>query len=127
MTRLGTAVLLVTLGLAGCDGGSGSSGVEGSKQISAVSDGEKASLCDWVVTKFGPYGSTPACAEAELQSPPSKAECISSFPACAVTVGQLEACINTVAAAQATCTEASLASIQADMNCQAAGLAGCFD
>jgi hypothetical protein len=126
MKRLGAALVLAVLGLAGCGGGGASSGVDGTKQISAVNDTEKGTLCDWFVSKVGPYGSTPACEEAPLEPPPSRAECISDFPTCMVPVSVFEACVNTLVAAQATCTQQSLAAVLADPNCQMVGAAGCF-
>jgi hypothetical protein len=127
MKRLGAALVVTILGLAGCGGGSGSpGGVDGTKQIAAVSSTEKESLCDWYVAKVGGYGAQKACAEGPLGAPPNKADCVSKFPSCAVTVSQFAGCIDAIVVAEATCTSQSLASIMSDPDCQVVVAAGCF-
>jgi hypothetical protein len=127
MARL-TAMFLAAALAAGCGGGSGGpAGVSGTKQISAVNDTEKASLCDWFVGMVGGYGAAPTCQDGFIEAPATKAECTSTFPSCAVTVAQFQSCIETIVAAQDTCTQQSLAGAMADADCQAVGLAGCFD
>jgi hypothetical protein len=131
MTRIAT-LILVAASLApavSCSsGGSGSSpDVEGSKPISATTSAEKISLCDWFVGMIGGYGATRTCDNAFIEAPATQAECVSTFPTCAVTVGTFEACIDTIVSAQATCTTQSLAAAQADASCQMVGAAGCFN
>lgn len=128
MTRVATAVLLAVLSVSGCGGGSdgGPTGVDGNKQISAITPSEKESLCDWFAGKAGGYGTTKTCAEGFLEAPPDKATCLSDFPSCAVKVSIFEACVEKVLAAQATCTTAALAGAMGDADCQAVGTAGCF-
>ena len=131
MTRVATMILVAaSLALViGCSsGGSGSSpNVEGGKQISATTMAEKISLCDWFVGMVGGYGATATCQDGFIEAPASQAECVSTFPNCAVTVGAFEACIETIVSAQATCTAQSLAAAQSDATCQMVGAAGCFN
>jgi hypothetical protein len=128
MTRLATAALLAVLSVSGCGGGDGGpAGVDGNKQISATTQTEKESLCDWVAGKLGGYGTAQTCQESLIEAPADKADCLSGFPSCAIKVSQFESCIEKIIAAQATCTEAAFASVMADADCQAVGLAGCFD
>jgi hypothetical protein len=131
MTRVATLILVAaSLALViGCSsGGSGSSpNVEGSKQISATTMAEKINLCDWFVGMVGGYGATPTCQQGFIEAPSDQAECVSTFPTCAVTVGAFEACIETIVSAQTTCTSQSLAAAQTDPTCQMVGAAGCFN
>jgi hypothetical protein len=122
-------ILAAVLASVGCGGGgsSGSTGLDGTKQISAANDADKASLCDWFAAQVGGYGSTPACADALLKAPPSKDDCLATFPSCAVTVADFQSCIEMVVSAQAACTQDALAAAQADANCQMVANAGCFN
>ena len=130
MTRIAkllgtTAIALV----AGC-GGSSSDGnppVDGTQQVSAIDATDKMNLCNWFAGLVGGYGSTPTCSMALISAPPSEADCISSFPTCAVPVSTFEACVRTIVSAQATCTQASIAMAEADPNCATVGQAGCFN
>jgi hypothetical protein len=121
MTRV-TTLILVAASLAlviSCgSGGSSTPNVEGSKQISATTMAEKISLCDWFVGMIGGYGATPTCQDAFIEAPASQTECVTGFPTCAVTVGNFEACVQTIVSAQATCTSQSLAAAQTDPICQ---------
>jgi len=128
MTRLVRTLVLATMVAAGCGGGGGSgpAGVDGTKQISAVNDMEKASLCDWFAAKVGGYGTTPACPDAFLEAPPSKAECLADFPSCAVTVSQFESCVEKIVAAQNACTQEAFLGVLGDANCQTVENANCF-
>jgi hypothetical protein len=125
MTRIAKFFSVAALALcAGC-GGSGPN-VDGNKQISATTDADKMSLCNWFAGLSGGYGSQPTCSMTLISAPPSEAECVSTFPDCAVPVSTFEACINTIVAAQNTCTPTSIASAQSDPNCNTVGQAGCF-
>jgi hypothetical protein len=128
MTRLVRTLVLATMMAAGCGGGDGGpAGVDGTKQISAASASDKAALCDWFAGKVGGYGTPSTCADGFIEAPPTKQECLDSFPSCAVTVSQFEDCIDTIVAAQNTCTPQSLAEAMANPNCQTVGAAGCFN
>jgi hypothetical protein len=131
MTRIATLILVAaSLALAaGCSssGSGGSPDVDSSKQISTVTAAEKTSLCDWFVGMVGGYGSTTTCQDGYIEAPATQAECVSTFPTCAVTVGTFEACVETIVAAQNTCTSQSLSAVQGDPTCQMVGLAGCFN
>ncbi len=128
MTRiakiLGTAAIAL---IAGCGSTSSDPPVDGTKQISAVSDTDKMNLCNWFAGLAGGYGSTPSCSMALITAPPSEADCVTSFPDCAVPVSTFESCIHTIMSAQATCTTASIAMAQQDPNCVTVGNAGCFN
>jgi len=129
MTRIATMILAAaSLALAlGCSSSGSTPSVEGSKPISATTMADKASLCDWFVGMVGGYGATATCQDGFIEAPASQAECVSTFPNCAVTVGAFEACIETIVSAQATCTAQSLAAAQSDATCQMVGAAGCFN
>jgi hypothetical protein len=129
MLMLGTAACGSSSldGGGGPDGGSGPGGVDRSKQVTAVTAADKEKMCDWFVAMVGGYGAAPTCAMAFISAPPDKPDCIATFPVCAVTVGSLQDCMETILAAQAVCTTDALAAAQANANCQTVGAAGCFD
>lgn len=129
MTKLTRATItLFLLVSAACGGGDGGApGVNGAKQISAVTEAEKASLCDWFAEKLGGYGAPSTCAEGFVEAPPTKAECTSDFPSCAVTVSQFQDCMDLIVASQKTCTQQSLSAAQMNPTCQAIASAGCFN
>jgi hypothetical protein len=130
MTRIAKIFGAAAIALvAGCGGSSSSSDppVDGTKQISAASDTDKMNLCNWFASMVGGYGSTPSCSMAVITAPPSEADCVSTFPACTVPVATFEACVRTIIAAQATCTQASITSAATDPNCATVGQAGCFN
>jgi len=131
MTKIATMAAVLAVGAMACGGssgggGNGPSGVDRSKTVSAVSDADKASVCDWFAPMVGGYGTTPACADWLISAPPDKATCMSEFPVCTVTVGELEDCMVAIVAAQNVCTQQALLDVQARPDCQAVGNAGCF-
>ena len=109
------------------DGGTQNPSVDGTKQISTISTADKTSLCKWFAGLVGGYGSTPACTMALITAPPSEAECISSFPTCAVPVSTFETCVRAVVSAQETCTTQSISMAQTTPECVTVGQAGCFN
>jgi hypothetical protein len=123
---IGTAALTL---IAGCGGSSSDTnpGVDGTKQISATDATDKMNLCNWFAGLAGGYGSTPSCSMALITAPPSEADCISTFPTCAVPVSTFEACVRTIVSAQTTCTQASITMAESDPNCGIVGQAGCFN
>jgi len=133
MKRLATKAAMMAMMMAACGGGGGGgpgngpSGVDRSKQVSAVTDAEKSSLCDWYAPMFGGYGTTPACTNWLISAPPDLATCLSGFPACAVSIGQFEDCVVAIAAAQNVCTPQALDDVLVRPDCQAVGAAHCFD
>jgi hypothetical protein len=100
---LASALVALTLGLAGCGGGSGdsTSGLPASEKLVDLTDGEKAQLCDWAVAKFGGYGST-CNSDWSFMTYPDQASCVADgssptgTPNCQATVGQMEACVNSI-------------------------------
>jgi hypothetical protein len=119
-----------TTGAAGASGPAGSNGAAGSvgtggtggnfvagvsrtKTVSSLSDAEKAALCDWYVPQLGGYGAATTCTMALIDAPADQATCISSFPNCSATVGNLADCLGKVAAAQMTCTNVMSAAFTA--------------
>jgi len=81
----------------GTASGSGSIGVEGSKQVSTLTSAELGKICDYAASKLGGYGNTIECGGGQsLRSPyADQAECIADSPSnCSVTVAQYERCIN---------------------------------
>jgi hypothetical protein len=118
---LTTVILSLTLLVPAC-GSSGSpdsstSGVDGSKQLIALTDGEKGTVCDWMIARAGSYGNPGTC-DRTLPAPMTpvfvyldQAACIADSPGpsrtgCQATVAQLEACIKTLPAC-ATATDVS--------------------
>lgn len=94
---LGVGMLAVGCGSSsGGGGGNGASGVASGKRLDALTDAEKAMLCDWQANKLGGYGMSVDCGGGlTIDAEPSQAECVSSAPtSCAATVGQAEACSN---------------------------------
>ena len=99
------AVLLAlawNLGACGSgDSTSGTSGVSASKTLVSLTDAEKGQMCDWYMPKFGGYGTRSGCSS-RLFSYPDRAACVADAPSatttqsCQATVGQMEACINTL-------------------------------
>lgn len=130
-TMLATFLAAALAALGGCGSGSsstsGPAGTDRSKQITAVTDTEKGALCDWFVGMVGGYGATPTCADGYIEAPPTKDECVSTFPNCAVTVGQFEDCITKIVDAQEICTAAALDPVPTSAECMAVGQAGCFE
>lgn len=126
MTRTLLALAFTTAIGCGSSTGGGPSGVDGSKQVTAVTDSEKGMLCDWFTAMVGGYGAVSSCEIAQLEAPPDKAACLTDFPACAVPVSVFEACVTALAAAGKACTEAAVAQAVAKPECQTVGEAGCF-
>jgi len=122
---MGAAVLAVLAAACGSSG-DGPGGVDRSKQVSSVTDADKAALCDWFAPMAGGYGATHPCAQALITAPPDKATCIAEFPVCAVTVGAFADCVAVIVAAQNTCTDASLAAAVANPACSSSGPGNCF-
>ena len=131
MTRitklLGATAIALCAGCSSSGTSGGDPGVNGSTQISATNDAEKMNLCNWFAGMVGGYGATPSCSMALIEAPPSEADCVSTFPDCAVPVSTFEACVRTIVAAQNTCTQASIAGAETDPNCNTVGQAGCFN
>ena len=101
--------------------------MDSTKQVTAVNDADKASLCDWFVGMVGGYGAPATCDLAELSAPPDKATCTADFPVCAVTIAQFEGCVTKMVSAQNTCTAAAINAAIASPECDAVGMAGCFN
>jgi hypothetical protein len=129
MTRIAKIFGAAAIALAaGCGSSSDSSPpVDSTKQISAVNDTDKMNLCNWFAGLAGGYGSTTSCSMALITAPPSEADCVSSFPDCAVPVSTFESCVRTIITAQMTCTQASITMAQTDADCATVGQAGCFN
>jgi len=131
MTRIakifGAAAIALVAGCGGSSSSDGNPSVDGTKQVSAVDATDKMNLCNWFAGLAGGYGSTSSCSMAVITAPPSEADCVSSFPDCAVPVSTFEACVRTIMTAQMTCTQASISAAQTDSNCAAVGQAGCFN
>jgi hypothetical protein len=131
MTRIaklwGAAAIALCAGCGGSSSSNASPPVDGNTQISAATDTDKMNLCNWFAGLSGGYGSTASCSTALITAPPSEADCVSTFPDCAIPVSTFEACVRTIVAAQNTCTQASISMAQTDPNCTMVGLAGCFN
>ena len=110
MRGLSFTVFTVGMLLLGCSAGTGPvgstggrSGVPSNETVSALSQSEKATLCDWATDKEGGYGKVTACdGGLTLHNKSSQADCVASFNVggtCSVTVGQLEDCILAISTA----------------------------
>jgi hypothetical protein len=131
MTRMVSIAAALAILVISCGGGSGGSttgptGVDRSKPVSSVTEDEKGALCDWFAPMVAGYGNPHPCGDAVLTAPTDKAMCIADFPSCAVTVGQFQDCVVAIVAAQDACTQQALLAAQMRADCQAAGLANCF-
>ena len=114
-------LLAVSLVVPACGGSGGSdasssSGLEASKKLTALTDAEKGTLCDWMVGRAGSYGNPGSCDRTQPapMSPflayDDQATCVAdspdaTFTQCQATVAQLEACVKTLPAC-ATLTDA---------------------
>jgi hypothetical protein len=123
-TILGAAAIAL---VAGCGGSSNLPPVDGTKQISSVSPADKASLCDWFSNLVGGYGTPSTCSMAVLSAPTDQADCLGSFPTCAVPVSTFETCVQALVSAQQTCTEQSMTAAETSAACVTVGQAGCFN
>ncbi len=131
MTRIATLILALALALAlatvGCSSGTSSSpSVDGSRQVSSLSTIEKTSMCTWFAGLVGGYGTAPSCSMVVISAPDSQADCLSTFPSCAVTVATFETCVNDLVSAQMTCTAQALNDAELSAACQTVAQAGCF-
>jgi hypothetical protein len=100
--RRGTAIVAASIAL--CMGGcSSSSGLnlDSNMQLTSLSAGDQAKLCDWEAQQYGGYGKTVMCGGlvAAQRGPTDQASCVSDLPPaptamyCQVTVGQFEDCV----------------------------------
>jgi hypothetical protein len=94
----GIALLLLTH----CgDGTTAHSGLDSSRKLVELTDAEKGQFCDWAVNQLGGYGVT-CNADWAFMSYPDQAACVKDGPSstttpnCTLTVGQAEACVNSV-------------------------------
>ena len=83
-------------------GGSSRSGVASGQAINAISDADRAAICDWVAESNGGYGGSKPkiqCSGFEItpKAPKSQAVCVEdlakSAATCTATVGQVEECL----------------------------------
>ncbi len=108
MGRIFSGALRVAFGLAladcGSDDGPGpSSGVDGTKQLPALSAGEVGTFCDWAAAKYGGYGKRVNCGPMSYSIWSDQVDCSAYFSTmfshCANgTLAQEEACISKLAA-----------------------------
>lgn len=119
---LNGVVLAINLFVSACGGsggsdGAGASGVDGAKKLTALTDAEKGTLCDWMVGRAGSYGNPGTCdrtqpaATSPFLAYDDQAACVAdspdaTFTTCQATVAQLEACVKTLPAC-ATLTDSS--------------------
>jgi len=91
------------LSMPGCGTAPGSSsGLPRDAHVKSLASADQAILCDWVASKFGGYGHRISCPNgngviAEMNRMACEQTATSS--SCDSTVGQLEDCVNAVAAA----------------------------
>jgi hypothetical protein len=95
---LGAAVFLACSGGTSSNtsgaGGSGATGVDGSKRLDTLTSAEKAALCDSNAADRGGYGGAIDCdGGLKLDAPTSQAACIANWWAtCPNTVAEWQAC-----------------------------------
>jgi len=99
----GSSVCALVLVLwSGCSGGSGNTGpagVPGTATVISLDPNQLASLCDWVATSVGGYGSIDNCdGGGSRHANDTQQSCVSKvFGGCpSLTVGTLEDCINAI-------------------------------
>ena len=132
MKRIATMAVTLAVVTMACGGGGGGitpppASVDRSQMVSAVSEADKNTLCDWFAPLVGGYGSTPSCPDYLLMADANRMECVASFPVCTLSLGQFEDCIVEIVKAQNACTAQAFASAMANPNCQAAIAANCFN
>jgi hypothetical protein len=107
---LAATVLVFSLGSFGCGGGDsgglGASGLDKGKKLTKLTDDEKKQLCDWKAQKYGGYGQNITCTYRDDPEPVtilgemSQDICVAELPwpdeSCAVTVGGVEDCTNSI-------------------------------
>jgi len=73
----------------------GTSGIDPTTPLDALTPDQKAAFCDWAASRYCGYDKHVACADnTTLDSFPTQAECVANMTAtsCAATVGDSEAC-----------------------------------
>ena len=123
-----TIILALSLLASACGSSSTSSasGVDPSKKLTALTDAEKGTLCDWMVARAGSYGNPGTCDRTQpaAMSPflayDDQAACVADFrdptyTACQATVAQMEACVKALPTC-ATLTDASNATACASLS-----------
>lgn len=101
---LGVALGFALGGCGGDDGPAASSGVEGTKQLSTLSNDEIGTVCDWLADHYGGYGKKINCGiENSYSIWQNQGACTENlsptFGQCAnATVEQMEACFSKKAA-----------------------------
>ena len=82
--------------------GSSRSGVATGQAVNAISDADRAAICDWVAESNGGYGGSRPAIQCEgfkttPKAPKSQADCVESLAksaaTCTATVGQVEDCL----------------------------------
>lgn len=90
------------LAIAGCGGGSGGSGVDASKPITQLTASEVMQFCEWSVEEQGGAGTTTDCGDGVTVTVDTVQECVDGYGGftsdCTTTVGQVEDCIEAIAA-----------------------------
>jgi len=87
----------------------GGSGLPRAKALRDLTAADTAKLCDWYAGLTGGYGAVTTCERKTTQGPKSRANCQSDLLAtsrCAVTVGEVEACMSQVWRSSCTSVDA---------------------
>ena len=87
---------------AGNGGVAAGSGLDGTKRLDALSEAERATLCDLLAAKYGGYDHEIQCTTAKTISSgyANQAECLADWPtSCAMTVASYEICVSQISCA----------------------------
>jgi hypothetical protein len=94
-------IVCFVLGFAACSDNDDGSGIDKNKKVSALSDSEVTTFCNWAITEQGGPGHTTMCGGI-LIVVNSQMDCESQFgnfaTSCSATVSDAEACVHALAA-----------------------------
>jgi len=95
-----TTIYVLVVAMAACGGGSGTSGVDSSKHVNSLSDGEAQTFCEWAVDEQGGAGTVTDCGDGLTITVDTVAECVAKqgnyTSDCAATVADAEACTTAI-------------------------------
>jgi hypothetical protein len=102
------------------DGGGRRSGVDGTRNVTSLTDAEKTMVCNWFADLLGGYGAADACDAVAISAPPSRVACLARFPSCDARVAVLESCFGMVVEAEQSCSAAAQATAAMSPDCMVA-------
>jgi hypothetical protein len=93
-------IMCFVLGFAACGGNDGGSGIDKNKKISALSDSEVTTFCEWAIAEQGGLGHQTMCGDIVIIVN-TQMQCESQYgnfsASCTATVSDAEACVHALA------------------------------